>query len=184
MAGAAKVYKELWIPASDFITDGSSNATSGSTYNALAGQHWHIRTLTPTADNAEANMTWAGIAPVDAATSGSVIPYIEVCPTTALAAGSDLAKPVLRYNYVAAGGASTTSGSVALLTATSIALGGLGVRQVLTMPNIPSFAQGQAVRFMVAFPANGASTTSGSYLGLVGLRLRYVSDRLGASGVS
>ena len=182
MAGTAKIYKELWIPASEFdvVAAGSANMTSGSTYLAVAGAHFHTRTLTQTQASAAAITEWCGIAPLDACTTGSVIPYLEVMPTTAIAAGSDLAKPTVRYSYVNVGSGSTSSGSVALATATCINPGTLAFRQTLTMPNIPSFTGGQLMKFQVDFPAVSASNTCASQLGLVGLRLRYIVDKLGA----
>ena len=185
MQGTAKVYRELFIPAAAFdpATSASHNMTGGSAYLNVSGAHFHTRALTPTADNAVAWAECQLIAPQDACTSGSVIPYLEVTPTTVIAAGSDMAKPTLKYGYVNENAGSSTSGSVALATAASV-VAAIGTRQKFTLPAIPSFTPGQLMRFQVEFPATGASTNSASRLGLVGLRLRYVCDRIGASGVS
>ncbi len=187
MVGAGRVYKEVWLPADLWQAasgTGAVNMVTGSPAHTISGVGYHARTWTPIADNAEGAVEYLWVTPPDICSTGSIIPYIEVTPTTAIAAGSDMAKPTLRYILQSAGGGSDgLSACVVLATTASINPGTIGFRQTLTMPNIVSASPGQFLHMQVVFPVTGACTNSGSYLGFVGLRLRYVADRIGASGV-
>lgn len=178
-ASTGRVLKEIVIPATQWHIGpaGSAFALSSSVYNNVGGQHYRIPTISPS--SATCNPVFEALitAPLDAATSGSVLPFVEMIINTATSTASNM-QFTLKYNYINNGASTTTSGSVTATISALTGVIGAGNRVSGSLTNMASFAAGGQMVVLQLTMLTGVGTAGASY-DFAALRLRYMADRLG-----
>lgn len=177
MGGTARVYKEVWLPANVWQAPAaaSAHALSGSRYQ-LTGGPYNIVSWSPSSTTCDMKLDTTFVAPLDAASSGSVLAIAECLVNTNLTTASNTGFK-LGYNYVNAAASATTSGSVSGAVGVSASLAVSG-RVSGSIQNIDSFAAGgQLVHLRLSMLTGTCG--AGANVDFLGLRLRYVADSLG-----
>lgn len=199
MAGTAKVYKDVWIPANAFqATDpdqfmGANGGyiTANTCLPAASPEYFNMYSTGSTiafpvlaascADGKDAHASVTILAPLDAATTGSVAATLFYTTQVALATAGSMSVWKLHYDYLGTGGsAGLDSGSIVYGACMSTVGGGL--MEVKALGNIPSFSPSTSpfVALVLTYLGSNASNMAGSAEeAIFGLRLRYQVDSLG-----
>lgn len=204
MVGTAAVYKDLWIPASAWfgiepnqftmvspITNTAASPNNiprpfAANFGKDSGSTVQIPALSASAaTNTDSRAGTTFIAPSDAATSGSVEATLFFTSKLAMATAGSMEVFRLRYQYIGSGSANLAdSGSI--LYGGSYAGLGNGVIESWDLGDLPSFSYSASplVLLELALEQSNGSCMAGSAEELVlGLRLRFLSDALGAQTV-
>lgn len=200
MVGAAKVYKDIWLPATmwygiepdQFANPFNATATTaGSTpvvrplamnFGSAGGSTVQMPVMSASAGtNTDSRMATSFFAPPDACTTGSVECKLYFTTKVAMANAGSMQVYRLHYDYLGTGGsAGLDSGSI--LYGGSMAGVGNGLLEVWDLGDIPSFSAGSPfVALQLTLEQSNGSCMAGSAEDqLFGLRMRYVADSLGA----
>lgn len=177
-AGTARILKEIFIRANDFRipSAASGHATVGSPYAAVGGMDTNIPTIAGSSTSCDMLFGTTFIAPLDAATSGSVIPIVEMLVTSQISTASNAGVKLI-YNYVNSSASLTTTGSVSGAVGLS-ASATVNTRVSASLPALASFGAGGQLVELTARVLTGACGAGVSF-DFLGLRLKYLSDRDG-----
>lgn len=202
MVGASKVYKTLWLPATQWYGQGgeqfvnpfnTTETTAGSTpvvapwsgdFGKAAASPALIPVMTASAGtNTDSRMATTFIAPLDAATTGSV--EAKLYFTTRLGFDTTGCMQVyrLRYCYLGSAGSPELGVSGSLLYGGSMSTTGSSKIEVWDLGDMASFSSSTSplVLLELALEQSNASCMAGSAEDdVLGLQLKYVSDNLGA----
>lgn len=201
MTGTAKVYKDLWIPATSwlgiapgqFANPYNANFTSAGSTSIVATQEAPIGpaagspALIPVmsasaAANEDSRMATVFLAPADAATTGSVEVTLYFSTLLAMATTGSMQVYRLHYCYVGAAGSPELGNGGSILYAGSMATTGSGKLEIWDLGDINSFsvASSPLVFMQLTLEQSSASGMAGSAEDFIyGVNLRYVSDNLG-----
>ena len=203
LSGSARVYKDLWIPATQFYalepsgfanTFNATAAVAGSTPTVLpwqvyAGEDNASPFMIPVlagsmAENTDARAWTCFFAPIDAASSGSISAHLYWTTHDEKATTGSMAVWRLHYNYLGTGGSAVGGSSGSILYGASMVGTGSGKLEVSSLGNIASFRVAASPLVTLQITLEGSS---GSQMGgapaedIIGLRLRYVADILGTA---
>jgi len=199
MEGTARNYRDIYLPPAVFrATHAGGEITTGSVLMDVSasimahqsGSGLAIDALVASATSSSPRYTVATFqVPQDADTSGSIQPFVDFTVHDTLAtAGSSLALHVgaayLRkgtYNSVAC----IIRTAACVEVAASYGVAASGQFMTASLPYLPSFGSAdQMVAVAVGFDDNAANASAaanaGSAVAILGVRLRYLADKLGS----
>jgi hypothetical protein len=201
MVGAAKVYKDLWLPANDWLgitpdqfanpynVDFSSagSTTTTATQEAAFGPAAASPALIPVmaasaGANTDSRMATCFLAPADAATTGSVECKLYFSSLLAMATTGSMQVYRLHYCYLGTGGSPELGNGGSILYGGSMATTGSGKLEIWDLGDMPSFsvAASPLVLLQLTLEQSNASGMAGSAEDFIyGMKLRYVSDNMG-----
>jgi hypothetical protein len=191
MAGTARVWRDVYVPAGDFLvsdTSGSMSAgsilidVSGSIFAGVAGSMASIPVIQPSVNiTGSATTAFATFpVPLDADTSGSVYAIVEwTSHDTHATAGSVFALKA-GLGYLGASAAIRQAASAS----TTVAYGytASGIWYSTTMPAFPSFRSTDTTGIVIVrHDQTESADTAGSGIAISGVRIKYLSNKVGAS---
>ncbi len=201
MVGAAKVYKDLWIPATQFWGlqpngfanwQGGGTSITGSTSAAVVMEVYGLKgtgspALLPVvaasvAENADARMSTTFFAPPDAATSGCSTVHLYWSTAAHDTTGS-MEVWRLRYLYTGTSGSGAGAGVTGCaLKATCCVTTGCGHIEVVTLGSMNAFSQASpfCVMEIGLENSNASAMASAPDENIIGVRVRYIANSLGA----
>ena len=205
MAGTSRVRKSIWIPAdqwygvvpSQWVNSYNANiASAGSTSVVLpmamafgdSGSNPSVPVITASAACGDsARMATVRLAPADADTTGSVA--VSVYYTTRLDMDETGCAQVWRLHgqYIGSAGSAEVGNSTCTLTGGSMVGQGLGVVEVLSLGNLPSFNRASSPMVFLQLAIEGESTCSymndsgSAEEAVFGVELVYTACALGAA---
>jgi hypothetical protein len=199
MEGTARVYKDkLLVPADFRATYAGGELTTGSILMDVsasimahqAGSGLAIDALVASATSSSPRYSVARInVPTDAETSGSIQPFVDFTVHDTMAtAGSSLvfhigAAYLKKGTYNSVACAIRTAACVEV--AASYGVAASGQFMTASLPYLPSFGSAdQMVLIAAGFDDNDANASAaadaGSAVAILGVRLRYLADKLGS----
>lgn len=204
MLGTAKVYRDLWLPATAFYVAAASPpldmlATTGSMHSASmtldvsasifggstgAGQTAGsvvLPTIMPAATvNASPTFACTTFAkPLDADTSGSISCRVVWTASPMGTTGSVFAI-IAGLTYLSSSAAARTAASVGACPAYNYTAG--CIVHETNLGNLPSFGSGDVAAVLtLAHGMDQAEDTAGSGIAFLGAKLRYVANSLGTT---
>lgn len=201
MAGTARVYRDLWLPAAAWYGiepnqfANAFNATAATATctpivqpmtiyaGAATASPFQVPVLAASvAENKDARAGTVFLAPTDAASSGSVQCHLYYTTDLELATTGSMEVFRLHYNYWGSAGSNVGGTSGSIVYGASMATTGCGALEVQDLGDIPSFnvSSSPFVALQLTLENSNASAMSGSpEERIFGLRLRYVADSLG-----
>jgi len=197
MVGTARTLKDIFVRPSDFRNAASSENdailrsacilldVSASIFAGTAGSSMAVEALMASAAQASKYSATTVIpVPPDAATTGCIVPIVDYVLAEEQDTAGSMAALYLGAAYLQATGGKS---SCPIRTAVCVnygacyALAASGEVQTSCLPAIPSFgANDKLLAIQLGYDVSNASDTAGSGMAILGLRLRYVSDKLGA----
>ncbi len=202
MTGTGKVYKDLWIPATQFWGlspngfanwQGGAAAITGSTSAAVVMEAYGLKSTTASpalipvlgasvAENQDARATTTFFAPPDAATTGcSVATLYYSLPAAQDTAGS-MEVWRLRWAYTGVSGCTGEAGlSGSTLTGTCNVTTGCGHIEAHTIGSMKAFSQASpfCVLEVGLENSNTCAAAGAPTENVIGVRIRYIADSLG-----
>jgi hypothetical protein len=205
LAGSARVYKSLWLPATQwygiepnsFANPFNATATSaGSTptvrpyaadFGSAAGSKVSIPVMSASqATNLDSRMATSFIVPQDAATTGSVQPKLFFTTKVAMATAGSMQVYRLNYQYIGSTGSPNLTDSGSVLYGGSMASTGNGKMEIWDLGDLPSFnaAASPLVLLQLTLEQSNGSCMAGSAEDqILGMRIDYQADALGAQSM-
>ncbi len=189
MAGCARVWQEIPLPARVWYgaPTACTHALSGSLYitvgGAASGGIFHVPTWSPSSATCDMLVDTAIFAPADiAATGGSMTLYLEHIVNTAMDSASVIGWRI-NWNYINGVGTSSVKSGSATYAASTLSASGQGTHFSATFgTKLPSFDQVGQLLLITARMLTSNVCSAGVSLDFAGARLRYLADRIGASG--
>jgi len=202
MDGTARVYKSIWLPATQwygiepnqFANPFNATATTagstptvrpyGANFGSAAGSTVQMPVMSASAGtNTDSRMATSFIAPQDAATTGSVQAKLFMTTKVAMATTGSMQVYRLNYQYIGSTGSPNLSDSGSILYGGSMASAGNGALEVWDLGNMPSFSSAASPLVMLQLTleqSNGSCMSGSAEDQIFGIRLSYVADSLGA----
>ena len=203
LAGSARIYKDLWLSATQFYalepsgfanTFNATAAAAGSTPTVLpwqvyAGEAGASPYMVPvlagsSAENTDARAWTCFYAPIDAASSGSVSAHLYWTSHAEQATTGSMVVWRLHYNYLGTGGSAVGGSSGSILYGASMVGTGSGKLEVSSLGNIASFRVAASPLVLLQITLEGSNASQMAAAGaedIIGLRLRYIADILGTA---
>ena len=206
MVGTARVFKDLWLPATAFYgiePNGFANAFNATAtaaactpsvrpfamaFGSAAGSTVSMPTLAAsTAADVDSRAAAMFFAPSDADTAGSVTATLYYTTKLAMATAGSMQVFRLNYTYIGSAGSAPGGVSGSILYGASMATVGNGLVEAQALGSLPSFnaAASPVVGLQLTLEQSNACGMAGSpEESIFGLRLRYVANALGAVTLS
>lgn len=191
MAGTARVYKHIWIPAEQFLVDSTSGSmesgsllidVSGSIFAGVTASMASIKVIQPAVNITGSATTAFATFPVpsDVDTTTSVCPYIEwTCHDTHATAGSV---------FVLKAGVGYLAGSAVIRAAASASANApynytaSGTWHSTSVGSFPAFGTGDTMGIIIVrHDQTESADTAGSAIAIGGVRIKYQANQIGAS---
>lgn len=201
MVGAAKIYKDIWLPATvwygiepdAWVNPWNAAQTSNTctpivrpmdmNFGSAAASPAYLPVISScVAENKDARLATSFIAPTDAATTGSIECKLFFTSKNEMTSTGCMQVFRVHYQYLGTSGSPNLADSGSVLYGGSMATSGCSALEIWDLGDMPSFSSTSPfVLVQLTLEGSNASAHAGSpEVDIFGLKLRYVSDNLGS----